>query len=82
MLIDISHLATESEQRRAALLADAENFRLARLVRQARRRRKDTAQSDPPQPDRPASDRSASDRSGRTAARRNDDAERRYAVSR
>jgi hypothetical protein len=78
MLIDISHLATESEQRRAALLADAENFRLAQLARKARRRRlRDTPRSDPPQPDS-----SGSDRSGRTGARRNDDAERRYAVSR
>ena len=67
MLIDISLLAAESESRRAALLADAENYRLARLVRQARRRRRDTPRSDPPQPD---------------GAPRNDDAERRYAVSR
>jgi hypothetical protein len=78
MLIEISHLATEAEQRRAALLADAENFRLARLARKARRRRlRDTPRSDPPQPDR-----SGSDRSGRTDARRNDDAERRYPVPR
>jgi hypothetical protein len=67
MLIDFSHLSTESENRRAALLADAENYRLARLVRQARRRRRGTPRSDPPQPD---------------GASRNDDAERRYAVSR
>jgi hypothetical protein len=68
MLIDISHLSTQSEHHRAELLADAENFRLARLVRQARRRRRDTPRSDPPpQPD-PTS--------------RNDSAERRYAVSR
>jgi hypothetical protein len=81
MLIEISNLATEAEQRRAALLADAENFRLARLARLARkarrRRLRDTSRSDPPKPDR-----SGSDRSGRTDARRNDDAERRYAVSR
>jgi hypothetical protein len=68
MLIDISHLSTESEHHRAELLADAENFRLARLVRKAgRRRRRDAPRSDPPQPDR---------------APRNDEAERRYAVSR
>jgi hypothetical protein len=66
MLIDISLMATESESRRAALLADAENYRLARLVRRARRLR-DTPRSDPPQPD---------------GAPRNDEAERRYAVSR
>jgi hypothetical protein len=73
MLIDIALLTTEAEHRRADLLADAENYRLARLVRQARRRRRvDTPQGDPPQPDR----------SGRTGARSNDDAERRYAVSR
>jgi hypothetical protein len=68
MLIDISHLSAESEHRRAALLADAENFRLARLVRKAgRRRRRDVPRSDPPQPD---------------PAPRNDEAERRCAVSR
>jgi hypothetical protein len=73
MLIDISHLATQSEDHRAALLADAENFRLARLVRKAGRRRRWFAQrGGPPQPDR----------SERSSARRNDDAERRYAVSR
>jgi hypothetical protein len=68
MLIDISHLSTESEHRRAALLADAENFRLARLVRQARRRHRDVPGSGPPRPDR--------------SRRSNDEAERRYAVSR
>jgi hypothetical protein len=68
MLIDISHLSTQSEHHRAELLADAENFRLARLVRKAgRRRRRDTPRSDPPQP---------------AGAPRNDEAERRYAVSR
>ena len=71
MFIDI--LSTESERHRAELLADAENFRLARLVRKTgRRRRRNTPASDPPRPDR----------SGSTDARRNDDAERRYAVSR
>jgi hypothetical protein len=73
MLIDISHLSTQSEHHRAELLADAENFRLARLVRKAgRRRRRSTPRSDPPQPDR----------SERSSAQRNDEAERRYAVSR
>jgi hypothetical protein len=67
MFTDLPTLHTQSEHHRAALLADAENFRLARLVRQARRRRRDTPRSDPPQPD-PAS--------------RNDGAERRYAMSR
>jgi len=73
----INIFSTEAEHHRAELLADAENFRLARLVRQARRRRRNTPASDPPR-----RDRSGSDRSGRTDARRNDDAERRYAVSR
>ena len=67
MLIDISHLSTESESHRAALLADAENYRLARLARRAARRRRDMPRSDPPQ---------------HGAAPLNDDAERRYAVSR
>jgi hypothetical protein len=73
MLIDISHLSTQSEHHRAALLADAENFRLARLVRKAGRRRRWFAQRGGPPPP---------DRSERSSARRNDDAERRYAVSR
>jgi hypothetical protein len=77
MLIDISHLSTQSEHHRAELLADAENFRLARLVRKAgRRRRRNTPRSDPPQ------QADAPDRYGRSGAQRNDEAERRYAVSR
>ncbi|QYN35148.1 hypothetical protein K1T35_43595 [Pseudonocardia sp. DSM 110487] len=67
MFTDLSSLSAQSEHHRAELLADAENFRLARLVRQARRRRPETPRSHPPQPD-PSS--------------RNDSAERRYAVSR
>ena len=68
MFVDLANLSARSEDHRAALLADAENFRLARLVRQARRlRRRETPRSDPPQPG---------------PAQRNDDAERRYAVSR
>jgi hypothetical protein len=67
MFADIATLSAQSEDHRAALLADAENFRLARLVRRARRRRRDTPRSDPPQPAPEA---------------RNHDAERRYAVSR
>lgn len=67
MFIDILHVSTESEHHRAALLADAENYRLARLARRARRSRRVSPRSDPPQPDRP---------------QHNDEAERRYAVSR
>lgn len=71
MLIDIARLTTESESHRAALLADAENYRLARLARRARRRR-DTPRGDPPRPDRAEPNRTP----------RSDEAERRYAVSR
>jgi hypothetical protein len=68
MFADFANMSAQADHRRAELLADAENFRLARLVRRAgRRRRPDTAPSDPPQPG-PAS--------------HNDRAERRYAVSR
>jgi hypothetical protein len=74
MFTDISTLSFQSEDHRAALLADAENFRLARLVRRAGRRGW-ASRSPEPAPPEP-------DRSGRTAAPRNDDAERRYAVSR
>jgi hypothetical protein len=76
MLIDVPHLMTESDQRRAALLADAENFRLARLARTARRARRRAARppSGPPRPPEVTSDRSGTIR--------NDGGERRYAVSR
>jgi hypothetical protein len=68
MFADLANLSTQSEYHRAELLADAENFRLARLVRRAaRRRRRETARSDPGRPG---------------PARRNDDADRRYAMSR
>jgi hypothetical protein len=78
MFVDISHLAAQSEHHRAALLADAENFRLARLVRRAgRRRRRDTPRSDPPHPDHQEPDRQE-----RTGTHGNDDAERRCAVPR
>jgi hypothetical protein len=74
VLIDISHLSAESESRRAALLADAENYRLARLARLAHRSRgrRDTPRGDPPR----------RDRSEPNGTPRNDEAERRYAVSR
>jgi hypothetical protein len=68
MFADFASISAQADHHRADLLADAENFRLARLVRQtARRRRRDPAPSDPPQPGR---------------APHNDHAERRYAVSR
>jgi hypothetical protein len=67
MFTDLTTLSAQSEHHRAELLADAENFRLARLVRQARRRRRETPRSDPPQPG---------------PEPRNDGAERRYAMSR
>jgi hypothetical protein len=68
MFADFANVSTQSERHRAELLADAENFRLARLVRGAgRRRRREAARSDPGRPG---------------PAPRNDEAERRYAVSR
>jgi hypothetical protein len=68
MFADFANLSTQSERHRAELLADAENFRLARLVRRAaRRRRRETPQGDPPE---------------HGPAPRNDHAERRYAMSR
>ncbi|GAA0934020.1 hypothetical protein [Pseudonocardia zijingensis] len=66
MFIDYNHLTAESELRRAALLADAENYRLARLARRARSVRVEPSRGDPPA-------RATAD---------NDEAERRYAVSR
>jgi hypothetical protein len=75
MLIDIPHVSAEAEQRRASLLADAENFRLARLARAARRAVK-------PPSDPPGRASEAPDRSERNGATRNDEAERRYLVPR
>ncbi|OZM80478.1 hypothetical protein [Pseudonocardia sp. MH-G8] len=74
MFTDASTLSVQSESHRADLLADAENFRLARLVRRAGRRGRASPVPEPapPGPDRPE----------RTVAPRNDDAERRYAVPR
>jgi hypothetical protein len=82
MLIDIPHLSAESDHRRAAMLADAENFRLVRLARAARRARNRivTPPTDPPRTPQEAD--AAPDRSEHTGSPRNDDAERRYAVSR
>jgi hypothetical protein len=71
MFADITSLSVQSEDHRAALLADAENYRLARLVRRTRRRR-ETPRSDPPR----------RDRSEPNGTPRNDEAERRYAMSR
>jgi hypothetical protein len=67
MFADLADLSARSEHHRAALLADAENYRLARLARRARRRRRETPRSDPRRPGPEA---------------RNDEAERRYAMSR
>jgi hypothetical protein len=51
MFADYSHIAAESERHRAELIADAENFRLARL---ASRGRRSTPRGDPPPPVPPA----------------------------
>ncbi|TQM15480.1 hypothetical protein FB558_2268 [Pseudonocardia kunmingensis] len=80
MFIDISHLSVQSESHRAGLLADAENFRLARLVRRAGRRGRGTPRSEPPR--LPQSAPPGPDRAQCTAAPHNDSAERRYAVPR
>jgi hypothetical protein len=82
MLIDFSHLSTEADHRRQAMLADAENFRLAKLVKTAQRRAHHpvTPPAEPPRPREGVSGRR--DRARRDPAQRNDDAERRYAVPR
>jgi hypothetical protein len=79
MLIDLSHLAAESGRRRAALLADAENFRLVRLSRAARRARTRIA-TPPAEPSRTPSATPETAEAGPDRPGRNDDAERRYAV--
>jgi hypothetical protein len=67
MFADFANMSAQADHHRAELLADAENFRLARLVRRTARLRRDAAPSHPPQPG---------------PAPRNDNAERRYAMSR
>jgi hypothetical protein len=75
MLTDFPQLFIEAERRRTALLEDAEQFRLAKLVRAARRRRA-TPNAQPP-PESPPADRPEQNPAGRKQ-----DAKRRYAVSR
>jgi hypothetical protein len=76
MFIDISHLSARSEHHRAALLADAENFRLARQARRARRRG-EMPRSHPPQPPEPSTGTPGPD-----AVRRDADTQSTYAVAR
>ncbi len=71
MLLDFPQLLIESERRRAALLAEAEHFRLAKLARGARRRG-GTRPTEPPS--------HPPDRAERNAGK--PDADCRYAVSR
>jgi hypothetical protein len=73
MFIDATSASALASDHRRALLADADNFRLARLVRSARR----LARRAPPPPRPPEPDRAPRD-----GAHRNDDADRRYAVPR
>ena len=81
MLIDISHLSAESDHRRTTLIADAENFRLTRLARAARRARSRdaTPRSVPREHRRWPTLHPIALRAG---TRRNDEAERRCAVPR
>jgi hypothetical protein len=75
-------VSARSDQRRATLLADAENFRLARLARAARRARNRVVTPPTDRPRTPPVAAAAPDRPERTGCPRDDDAERRYAVSR
>ena len=75
VLTDFPQLFIEAERRRTTLLQEAEQFRLAKLARSARRRRAvllSQPSSAPRPPDRPEQTTSADKQ----------DAERRYAVSR
>jgi hypothetical protein len=77
MFTEFTQLTTQSDHRRQDLLADAANFRLAKLAKAGRRaRRTVTPPTDPPdqQADR--------DFAQGGSAQRNDEAERRYPVSR
>ena len=67
MFLNSTFSAIEADAHRQALIADAENFRLAKLVRAARRRERKAARPPLP-PDDVMSERKA-------------DEERRYAVS-
>ena len=81
MFSDLGTLVARSELHRQELMAEAENYRLARLASSLRRRRPRVATqpTDPPEPPRNDGGRSAAP-SG--SAERNHAAERRYTVSR
>jgi hypothetical protein len=74
MFTDFSLLTAQSELHRKELLADADNYRLARLASSLRQRRprRTTPPVEPPEPPRNRPD----------SADGNHDAERRYAVPR
>ncbi|WP_219412811.1 hypothetical protein [Pseudonocardia nigra] len=81
MFIDLVHGVTAAEHHRLALMADADNFRLARLAKAARRRaRRATPPAEPPGPSQHVSPPGL--RPEQNDAPRNNDADRRYAVSR
>jgi hypothetical protein len=82
MLINLSHSFAEADHHRRSLLADAERFRLAKLAKAARRRAAaaGTPPVDPPRPPEP--EPVADDRAEPNRARSNDDANRRYSMSR
>jgi hypothetical protein len=85
MFSDLSTLVARSELHRRELMAEAENYRLARLASSLRRRRPrvTTQPADPPEPPRNDAGHSAApSESASQSADREHDADRRYAVSR
>ncbi|MFD1528896.1 hypothetical protein [Pseudonocardia aurantiaca] len=82
MFTDFSLLTAQSELHRKELLAEADNYRLARLASSLRRRRPvATPPTDPPEPRRRAGGPAAA-AADAGSADGNHDAERRSAVSR
>jgi hypothetical protein len=82
MLINLSHSLADADHHRRSLLADAENFRLAKLAKAARRRAvaAGTPAVDPPRPPEPEA--AADDRAEPNRAHGNEGANRRYSMSR
>jgi hypothetical protein len=80
MFINLVHATADAEHHRSALLADAEHFRLVKRAKAARRKLAAGRAVDPPRPPEPEAERP--DRGQQNRAHGNDDANRRYSMSR
>ncbi|GAA1315208.1 hypothetical protein ACQPZA_33280 [Pseudonocardia xinjiangensis] len=80
MFINLAHATSDVEHHRSALLADAEHYRLVKQAKAARRQHAAGRAVDPPRP--PAPEAGPPDRGQQNRAHGNDDANRRYSMSR